>query len=117
MTAPTHPEVRLLTRGSSMRSAGLALTLLVAAAGPARLAAEDWPQFRGPNCTGVSTSTRPLPAAFSPKQNVRWVKTLGEGIGSPTVADGRVFSTAVVGEGAALKLVAYGFDAATGEQL
>ena len=38
-------------------------TLLLAQSG--RLSAEDWPQIRGPNCAGVSTSKKELPAEFS----------------------------------------------------
>lgn len=60
------------------------------------LYAEDWPQFRGPNCTGVSPSTRRLPVEFSHKQNVVWSTDLGDGISSPIVAGGRVFTTAIV---------------------
>jgi hypothetical protein len=72
----------------------VALSLL----GTGRLAAEDWPQFRGPNCTGVSTSKKRLPLEFSATKNVRWSAELGDGIGSPVVADGRVFSTAMAGD-------------------
>ena len=53
--------------------------------GPAAVQAEDWPQFRGPNGTGVSRSTDPLPAEFSFTQNVVWSTELGDGISSPIV--------------------------------
>jgi outer membrane protein assembly factor BamB len=83
-----------------------------------RLPAEDWPQFRGPNCQGVSPSKKPLPAEFSGTKNVRWSAVLGDGIGSPAVADGRVFSTAMVDtEGRGQKLVVHAFDVATGMKL
>src|SRR5438309_7297784 len=42
------------------RLGGVLLFLL-----PSLLAAEDWPQFRGPNCSGVSTSKKPLLTEFS----------------------------------------------------
>jgi outer membrane protein assembly factor BamB len=85
---------------------------------PRLLAAEDWPQFRGPNCSGVSTSTKPLPAKFSATENVAWSAQLGDGIGSPAVAAGRVFSTAMVGQKPEeLRFVVYCFDAATGKRL
>ena len=32
--------------------------------------AEDWPQFRGPNRSGISSSTVAMPAEFSPTKNV-----------------------------------------------
>ena len=76
--------------------------------------AEDWPQFRGPNCSGVSASQLPLPTKFSSTDHVQWAKTLGDGIGCPVIAAGRVFTSAMVDE----KTVGlYAFDAASGEQI
>lgn len=97
-----------------MRTAGVFLLLFVVV-GP--VTADDWPQFRGPNCTGLYPGTKPLPAEFSPTKNVVWSKALGTGICSPTVAAGRVFSNAVQGERDKLKLIAYAFNADTGEEL
>src|SRR5687768_15267457 len=34
-------------------------------------AAVSWPQFRGPNCSGVSESDKP-PSEFGPDTNVLW---------------------------------------------
>jgi outer membrane protein assembly factor BamB len=82
-----------------------------------RLAAEDWPQFRGPNCSGVSISKKPLPLHFSRTKNKCWSATLGDGIGSPAVAAGRVFSTAMVGQGTAAQMQVFAFDARTGKKL
>jgi outer membrane protein assembly factor BamB len=79
-----------------------------------RLAAEDWPQFRGPNCSGVSTSTLPLPVEFSAKDKVRWSVKLGDGIGSPVIASGRVFVTAMT---AKKKFGVFCFDAGSGKEL
>src|SRR5262249_897513 len=82
------------------------------------LAAEDWPQFRGPNCSGVSTAKKPLPVKFSKSQNVCWMADLGDAVSSPSVADGRVFTTAMLGprEGKQ-KFVVFAFDAGTGREL
>ena len=41
-------------------------------------AADDWPQFRGPNSSGVSTN-RNLPIEFSPTRNVVWKTALPPG--------------------------------------
>ena len=60
--------------------------------------AEDWPQFRGPNASGVASQTYALPTEFSFTDKVKWSATLGDGIGSPIVVEGRVFITAMVGE-------------------
>lgn len=76
--------------------------------------AEDWPQFRGPNCGGISTSSHPLPAEFSDSKNVRWKSSPGEGIGCPVVAAGRVFTSAMVDDDT-VGLFAY--DAKTGDEL
>lgn len=76
--------------------------------------AEDWPQFRGPNCSGISTGGKPLPVKFSADENVRWTAKLGDGIGSPVVAAGRVFTSAMVDE-STVGLFAY--SAQTGKQL
>ncbi len=99
-----------------MRSTCLALGI-VFILGTGRAAAEDWPQFRGPNCTGISTSKKPLPLEFSATKNVRWSAELGDGIGSPVVAAGRVFSTALAGKPGEEKLVVFAFDAASGKKL
>src|SRR5436853_4936166 len=86
--------------------------------GNARLPAEDWPQFRGPNCTGVSVGKDALPLEFSRTKNVRWSAELGDGISSPAVAAGRVFCTAMAGTKAGeQRLVVFCFDVESGKKL
>jgi len=75
---------------------------------------EDWPQFRGPNCSGVSTSTKSLPAKFSATENVKWSAKLGDGIGCPVVAAGRVFTSAMIDK---KTIGLFAFDAKTGKKL
>ena len=58
--------------------------------------AEDWPQFRGKNASGVSTESTDLPAEFSLDKNVRWSLKLGEGIASPIISNGRLIITTMV---------------------
>ena len=60
------------------------------------LHADDWPQFRGPNCSGVSSTTAPLPDTFSATERVAWSVPLGDGIGSPVIVAGRVFVSEMV---------------------
>jgi outer membrane protein assembly factor BamB len=104
-------------RSTGLRWLQLAVGMLLLA-GTDRLLAEDWPQFRGPNCTGISTSKKPLPLEFSATKNVVWSAELGDGIGSPVVAAGRVFSTALIGKKAGEeKLRVFAFEADTGKQL
>ena len=58
-------------------------------------AAESWwPQFRGPNCSGVSETARP-PAAFGPGTNQLWKVAVPAGISSPVVWRDRIFLTAL----------------------
>lgn len=77
------------------------------------LNAEDWPQFRGNNCSGVSTSTD-LPVEFSTDKNVLWSHKVGDGVGGVTIADGRVFVSGMTAEDT-VSLFAY--DAASGKEL
>lgn len=78
------------------------------------LLAEDWPQFRGVNCAGIATGSQPLPAEFDLKKNLVWSAKLGDGIGSPVVAAGRLFISEMTGP-QQVSLVC--FDAATGQEL
>ena len=55
--------------------------------------AEDWPQFRGPNGSGVSVTTG-LPKDFGPKKNVVWKTDLPPGHSSPVLTRDRIFVTA-----------------------
>ena len=71
-----------------------ALTLAITSS----LMAEDWAQFRGPNCSGISKSEIALPFEFSSQDNVLWSAEIGDGIGSPIVASGRVFNSAMKGK-------------------
>ncbi|MEX2264055.1 MAG: PQQ-binding-like beta-propeller repeat protein [Bryobacteraceae bacterium] len=50
-----------------------------------------WPQFRGPNSSGVGEG-RP-PVHFGPNQKVLWKIAVGSGLSSPSVWAGRIFLT------------------------
>ena len=52
-----------------------------------------WSQFRGPNGSGVD-STSGYPVEFSPTKNVVWKTAIPYGQSSPVVAGGRVYLTA-----------------------
>ncbi len=72
--------------------------LLPALPRPASAAEGDWVQFRGPNCNGIAPGKEPLPAEFGPEKNLAWSVNLGDGIGSPVVAAGRVFVSEMTGD-------------------
>lgn len=99
------------SRVSALCLAAAAMTIVT---GGAKVRADDWPQFRGPNCTGISAGTRPLPVKFSPTENVRWAAEIGDGVGCPVVADGRLFVSGMTGDET---VSLFAFDAITGKPL
>jgi outer membrane protein assembly factor BamB len=76
--------------------------------------ADDWPQFRGPNCSGISATAKPLPVKFSATENVSWSANIGDGVGGAAVASGRVFVSGMSGKET---VTLFAFDAATGKKL
>lgn len=63
--------------------------------------AGDWPRFRGPNGSGISTDSQATPVEWSPDKNVRWKTPLpGAGVSSPIVVGDRIFVTCYSGYGA-----------------
>jgi outer membrane protein assembly factor BamB len=91
---------------------GLLLALCVCAC----LAAEEWPQFRGPGGQGHSSESR-LPLEWSETRNIAWkVPVPGRGWSSPIAAGGRIWlTTAVIDRGTSLRALAY--DAETGREV
>jgi outer membrane protein assembly factor BamB len=72
---------------------GACAVALLSATGPA----SDWPQFRGPNGSGVSDE-KGLPVEWGPNRNVRWKASLpGRGLSCPIITKGRVIVTACSG--------------------
>jgi len=100
--------------GNVMRAIVLASALLAAGH---TLAAEDWPQFRGPTGQGVSTEVE-LPVQWSESSNVRWkVEVPGSGWSSPVVAGDRVWLTTAVVDRNGTSLRALAFDTASGRRV
>ena len=63
------------------------------------ISAEDWPHWRGPAASGVSTETG-LPTIWSDTENVAWKTSIrGLGISSPIVARDQVIVTSQHGTG------------------
>ncbi|MGH7223217.1 MAG: PQQ-binding-like beta-propeller repeat protein [Gemmataceae bacterium] len=69
--------------------------LLGAALFAPHLAASDWPQFRGPNCSGRASGQEHLPDKIGPSTNVIWKTALPPGHSSPVVVGDRIYLTAV----------------------
>jgi outer membrane protein assembly factor BamB len=75
----------------------LALALLGAVA---TVSAADWTRFRGPNGSGVSEDTAPVPATWSAAENLKWKVALpGPGSSSPIIVGDRIFVTCWAGYG------------------
>ncbi len=67
------------------------LLLLAAALSP-----DQWPQFRGPDASGVADDAR-LPTRWSQTENVAWKTDIpGLGWSSPVVSGDRIFVTSVI---------------------
>jgi outer membrane protein assembly factor BamB len=66
------------------------------------MAADFWPEFRGPGAQGVSTATN-VPVSWSATNNIAWeVAVPGKGWSSPVLADGKIYlTTACEAEGSA----------------
>jgi outer membrane protein assembly factor BamB len=74
----------------------LRLCSIIAAAWAAAItvnAADNWPQFRGPNASGVSTSAKP-PVKFGPGTNQLWKVSAPAGASSPCVWGDAIYLTA-----------------------
>ena len=71
-----------------------------------------WPQFRGPNASGVADEARP-PVHFGPETNLLWKTATPPGLSAPVVWGDRVFLTALENK----ELITLAYHARTGRQL
>ena len=78
----------------------------------AETASAQWPQFRGPNGSGVDSAVG-YPVAFSPSKNVVWKTAVPYGQSSPVLAGGHLYVTANEGD----QLLTICLDATTGREL
>src|ERR1051325_7641914 len=79
------------------------------------VAAEDWPEFRGPTGQGISQA-RNVPVSWSASNNVAWkTTTIGNGWSSPVLHQGRLYITSALENGQSLSLRAQCYDALTGK--
>jgi outer membrane protein assembly factor BamB len=75
------------------------------------LSGADWPQFRGPNGSGLCPSCGQLPTEFGPEKNVLWKTELPPGKSSPVLLGDRIFLTSSEGD----ELVTICLNRATGK--
>ena len=88
----------------------LALTIVTASAIHAQQLTNEWPQFRGPNGSGVAEGVA-VPAEFNAKKNVVWKTPVPFARSSPVVTADRIFLTASEAD----KLVTIALDRKTGK--
>jgi outer membrane protein assembly factor BamB len=65
---------------------------------------ENWPQFRGPNCSGIAGEGQNPPTSFSPDKNLLWKTNLPAGYSSPSIWGDCIFITGIEEERKLLKL-------------
>jgi len=102
LTTPAIPETTFMKH----------LLLLLLTTSALSAAAPNWPQFRGPNASGVSDDARP-PVQFGPGSNQLWKVTVPRGISSPVVWGDRLFLTALEDS----KLLTLAYDVRDGREL
>ena len=91
MDRPSHLPFRL---PASLIAAALFYTPL------GTHAAQDWPQFRGPDANGI-TSAKNLPLEWSASKGVAWsVEIPGKGWSSPVLSEGKLYLTAAISDAA-----------------
>jgi outer membrane protein assembly factor BamB len=90
------------------------LLALVIALSSSAVAAEDWPEFRGPTGQGISAAKN-VPIHWSAKSNVVWkVEIPGEGWSSPVLVNGKIFLTSATTDSTNTSLRALCVDAKDG---
>jgi outer membrane protein assembly factor BamB len=80
------------------------------------MAADTWPQFRGPTGQGIASGSGPL--KWSKDAGIAWkVPLAAQGWSSPVIADGKIVLTGSRKDGDTTVLVAFALDVATGKKL
>ena len=88
-----------------MRNALLLFVALVALFASTALAAENWPQFRGPEGDGMTDETG-LPLSWSESENVKWKTAIhGKAWSSPVIWDDQIWMTTAPEDGKQLYAV------------
>lgn len=67
-------------------------------AGAAESTSARWPQFRGPNGSGIAADDKPAPVKFGADLNRRWQTELPPGHSSPCIWGDRIFLTGYLAE-------------------
>ncbi len=76
-----------------IQAALIAAVLLVHSTNATRANEPTWPQFRGPNASGLAAEGQNPPVEFGPKQNVLWKTPVPLGHSSPCIWGDHIFLT------------------------
>ncbi len=92
-------KVQIMPNSTMFKRSRLAATLAIVSLSFATTAmADNWPQWRGPQGTGVSTETG-IASVWSQSENVKWTAPMpGQGGATPVVWDDRLFVTSADGD-------------------
>ena len=86
-----------LTRNWSQNNTAIAFIFTALCFASPSMAGDHWPQFRGPDATGVVQTESNLPDQWSAEDNIAWkLNVPGRGWSSPVVWGNQVFLTTVV---------------------
>ena len=92
------PELIRMSSMKPLRYLPIGTALCVCLLGVVAFAA-DWPQWRGPNASGVAVDTT-LPIRWSATDNIAWKASIaGAGVSTPIVSGDRVYVTSQIGTG------------------
>jgi len=104
------PKTRAITMYRHSKRLRLAVPIFIIA-----LAGGDWPQFRGPNATGIASDAN-IPVRFGEGNGMLWQVALpGAGNSSPIVSKGKLFIQSASADGRRRMLLC--LDAASGKTL
>jgi outer membrane protein assembly factor BamB len=81
-----------------VRVALIATVLLTDSTNTTRANESSWPQFRGPNNSGLAAEGQNPPVKFGPEQNLLWKTEVPKGHSSPCIWGDMIFITARSGK-------------------
>ena len=76
-----------------IKTALIAIFLFMHSANETHASEVAWPQFRGPNCSGLAAKGQHPPIKFGPEQNMLWKTSVPSGHSSPCIWGDRIFLT------------------------
>jgi outer membrane protein assembly factor BamB len=79
-------------------------TLSIFIINPINAQIQNWPQFRGTNCSGIAAEGQNPPISFGPDKNILWKASLPEGHSSPCIWGDCIFITGIEKEEKLFKL-------------